>query len=69
MTWESFQQSNEYILWKDINRVANEYGINEDNYFRKTDLSGEYWEPFFYRLYKMGCMLGFTKKLKEIKMD
>ena len=69
MTWESFQQSNEYILWKDIYRVANEYGINEDNYFRKTDLSGEYWEPFFDRLYKMGCMLGYTKKLKEIKMD
>ena len=69
MTWETFQQSNEYILWKDLNRVANEYGINEDNYFKKTDLSGEYWEPFFDRLYKMGCMLGYTKKLREIKMD
>ena len=69
MTWESFQLSNEYILWKDINRVANEYGINEDNYFKKTDLSGEYWEPFFERLYKMGSMLGYTKKLREIKMD
>ena len=69
LTWETFQQSNEYILWKDLNRVANEYGINEDNYFKKTDLSGEYWEPFFDRLYKMGCMLGYTKKLREIKMD
>ena len=69
MTWEAFQQSSEYILWKDINRVANEYEINEDNYFKKTDLSGEYWEPFFDRLYKMGSMLGYTKKLREIKMD
>ena len=69
MTWESFQKSSEYILWKDLNRVANEYEINEDNYFKKTDLSGEYWEPFFDRLYKMGSMLGYTKKLREIKMD
>ena len=69
MTWESFQESNEYILWKDINRVRNEYGITEDNYFKKTDLSGEYWEPFFDRLYKMGNMLGYTKKLHEIKID
>ena len=69
ITWEKFQQSSEYILWKDINRVANEYEINEDNYFKKTDLSGEYWEPFFDRLYKMGSMLGYTKKLREIKMD
>ena len=69
MTWESFQLSNEYILWKDINRVANEYEINEDNYFKKTDLGGEYWEFFFDRLYKMGSMLGLTKKLREIKMD
>ena len=68
-TWDSFQQTSEYLLWKDINRVANEYEINEDNYFKKTDLSGEYWEPFFDRLYKMGSMLGFTKKLREIKMD
>ena len=69
MNWESFQNTNEYILWKELYRVADEYGINEDNYFKKTDLSGEYWEPFFDRLYKMGSMLGFTKKLREIKMD
>ena len=68
-TWDSFQKSSEYILWKDLLRVAEEYGINEDNYFKKTDLSGEFWEPFFDRLYKMGSMLGFTKKLKEIRID
>jgi hypothetical protein len=34
---------------------------------KKTDLSGEYWEPFFDRLYKMGSMLGFTKKIKGNK--
>ena len=69
MTWESFQLSSEYILWKDLYRVANEYGINEDNFFKKTDLGGEYWEPFLDRVYKIGCILGYTKKLREIKMD
>ena len=69
MTWDNFKKTSEYILWEDLFRVAQEYEINEDNFFKKTDLSGEYWEPFFDRLYKMGSMLGFTKKLKEIKMD
>ena len=69
MTWDNFKKTSEYILWEDLFRVAKEYEINEDNFFKKTDLSGEYWEPFFDRLYKMGSMLGFTKKLKEIKMD
>ena len=69
MSWDSFQKTSEYILWKDLFRVAEEYGINEDTYFKKTDLSGEFWEPFFDRLYKMGSMLGFTKKLKEIRID
>ena len=69
MSWDSFQKSSEYILWKDLFRVAEEYSINEDTYFKKTDLSGEFWEPFLDRLYKMGSILGFTKKLKEIKMD
>ena len=69
MSWDSFQKSSEYILWKDLFRVAEEYSINEDTYFKKTDLSGEFWEPFLDRLYKMGSILGFTKKLKEIRMD
>ena len=58
-----------FCLWKDLFRVAEEYSINEDTYFKKTDLSGEFWEPFLDRLYKMGSILGFTKKLKEIRMD
>ena len=69
MTWDKFQKTSEYILWQDLFRVAKEYGINEDNFFKKTDLSGEYWEPFFDRLYKLGSVLGFTKKLKEIRID
>ena len=69
VTWDSFKKSSEYLLWEDLFRVAKEYGINEDNFFKKTDLSGEYWEPFFDRLYKLGSMLGFTKKLKEIRID
>ena len=69
MNWEKFQESSEYLLWKDLYRVANEYDINEDNFFKKTDLSGEYWEPFFDRLFKLGCMLGYNRNLKEIKMD
>ena len=69
MTWDTFKKSGEYLLWEDLFRVAKEYGINEDTYFKKTDFSGEYWEPFFDRLYKMGSMLGFTKKLKEIRLD
>ena len=69
MTWDSFKKTSEYRLWEDLFRVAKEYSINEDTYFKKTDLSGEYWEPFFDRLYKMGSMLGFTKKLKEIRID
>jgi hypothetical protein len=67
MTWDSFKKTSEYILWEDLFRVAKEYGINEDNFFKKTDLSGEYWEPFFDRLYKMGSMLGFTKKIERNK--
>ena len=69
MTWDSFKKTNEYLLWEDLFHVAKEYGINEDTYFKKTDFSGEYWEPFFDRLHKMGSMLGFTKKLKEIRID
>ena len=69
MTWDAFKKTSEYKLWEDLFRVAKEYSINEDTYFKKTDLSGEYWEPFFDRLYKMGSMLGFTKKLKEIRID
>ena len=69
ITWDSFKKSSEYILWEDLFRVAKEYGINEDNFFKKTDLSGEHWEPFYDRLYKLGSMLGFTKKLKEIRID
>ena len=69
MSWDSFKKTSEYQLWEDLFRVAKEYGINEDTYFKKTDFSGEYWEPFFDRLYKMGSMLGFTKKLKEIRID
>ena len=69
MTWDQFQLSSEYILWKDLYRLANEYGINEDNFFKKTDLGGEYWEPFLDRLYKIGCIFSYTKKLREIKMD
>ena len=69
MTWDSFKKTGEYLLWEDLFHVAKEYGINEDTYFKKTDFSGEYWEPFFDRLYKIGSMLGFTKKLKEIRID
>jgi len=69
LTYESLIASKEYMLWQDLNRVANEYDITETNLFAKEDLSGIFWEPFFERLYKLGQIMKFTKKLKEIRID
>ena len=69
LTYESLLASKEYMLWQDLNRVANEYDITETNLFAKEDLSGIFWEPFFERLYKLGQIMKFTKKLKEIRID
>ena len=69
LTYESLIASKEYMLWEDLNRVAIEYDISETNLFAKEDLSGIYWEPFFERLYKLGQIMKFTKKLKEIRID
>ena len=68
-TLEDLQSSELYIVWKDLYRVALEYGINDSNIYSKTDLGGIYWEPFFDRLYKLGSMMGLTKKIKEIKSE
>lgn len=68
-TLEDLQSSELYIIWKDLYRVALEYGINDSNIYSKTDLGGIYWEPFFDRLYKLGSMMGLTKKIKEIKSE
>ena len=69
LTYDSLLASKEYLLWKDLARVAKEYEITETNLFTREDLSGIYWEPFFERLYKLGQMMKFTKKLKEIRID
>ena len=69
LTYEKLISSKEYLLWKDLARVAKEYDITETNLFTMEDLSGIYWEPFFERLYKLGQMMRFTKKLKEIRID
>ena len=69
LTYEKLIASKEYLLWKDLARVAKEYDITETNLFTMEDLSGIYWEPFFERLYKLGQMMRFTKKLKEIRID
>ena len=69
LTYDSLLASKEYMLWQDLNRVANEYDITETNLFAKEDLSGIYWEPFFERLYKLGQIMKVTKKLKEIRID
>ena len=69
LTYESLLASKEYLLWQDLARVAKEYEITETNLFTREDLSGIYWEPFFERLYKLGQMMRFTKKLKEIRID
>ena len=69
LTYESLLASKEYLLWKDLARVAKEYEITETNLFTREDLGGIYWEPFFERLYKLGQMFRFTKKLKEIRID
>ena len=69
LTYESLLASKEYLLWKDLARVAKEYDITETNLFTREDLGGIYWEPFFERLYKLGQMFRFTKKLKEIRID
>ena len=69
LTYDWLMASKEYMLWQELNRVANEYDITETNLFAKTDLSGIYWEPFFERLYKLGQIMKFSKKLKEIRID
>ena len=69
LTYEKLISSKEFLLWKDLARVAKEYEITETNLFTMEDLSGIYWEPFFERLYKLGQMMRFTKKLKEIRID
>ena len=69
LTYESLLASKEYLLWKDLARVAKEYDITETNLFTREDLGGIYWEPFFDCLYKLGQMFRFTKKLKEIRID
>jgi len=69
LTYESLLASKEYLLWQDLARVAKEYEITETNLFTREDLSGIYWEPFFERLYKLGQIMKFTKKLKEIRID
>ena len=69
LTYDSLIASKEYMLWEELNRVAKEYDITETNLFAKEDLSGIYWEPFFERLYKLGQIMKFTKKLKEIRID
>ena len=69
LTYDSLLASKEYMLWLDLNRVADEYDITETNLFAKEDLSGIFWEPFFERLYKLGQIMKFTKKLKEIRID
>ena len=69
LTYESLLASKEYFLWKELARVAKEYDITETNLFTREDLGGIYWEPFFERLYKLGQIMKFTKKLKEIRID
>jgi len=69
LTYETFIASKEYMLWQELNRVAIEYDISETNLFAKEDLSGIFWEPFFERLYKLGQIMKFAKKLKEIRID
>ena len=68
-TYETLTSSQEYLLWKDLFRVSEEYKITVEEFFNKEDLGGLYWEPFLDRLFKLGVMLKVTKKLKEIKMD
>ena len=69
LTYQSLLASKEYFLWQDLARVAKEYEITETNLFTRDDLGGIYWEPFFERLYKLGQIMRFTKKLKEIRID
>ena len=69
LTLEKVLNSIEYKMMLELQRVCKEYDMTEDSYFKMTDISGVFWEPFLDRLYKLGVVMKFTKKLKEIKMD
>ena len=69
LTYDSLLASKEYFLWNELARVCKEYDMTETNLFTREDLGGIYWEPFFERLYKLGQIMKFTKKLKEIRID
>ena len=67
LTLEKVLNSIEYKMMLELQRVCKEYDMTEDSYFKMTDISGVFWEPFLDRLYKLGVVMKFTKKLKEIK--
>ena len=69
LTLDKVLNSIEYKMMLELQRVCKEYDMTEDSYFKMTDISGVFWEPFLDRLYKLGVVMKFTKKLKEIKMD
>ena len=69
LTYETYIESKEYKLWKNLAEVQRKFNLNEATFYDYKDLGGVYWEPLLDRLYKLGVMMKLNKKLREIKMD
>ena len=69
LTYETYIESKEYKLWKNLAEVQRKFNLNEATFYDYKDLGGVYWEPLLERLYKLGVMMKLNKKLREIKMD
>ena len=69
LTYETYIESKEYKLWKNLAEVQKKFNLNEATFYDYKDLGGVYWEPLLDRLYKLGVMMKMNKKLREIKMD
>ncbi|MGL4948249.1 MAG: hypothetical protein ACRC42_02570, partial [Mycoplasma sp.] len=69
LKWDKFIVTKEYDIWKDLQRVCDEYNISGSKYIVWKDIGGVFWEPLWDRILKWGECFKNAKKWKTIKMD